>query len=60
MFMNIWRNIGTLYFDNESEEQAIRQQCESWCDVPMGYGRMPRAPVQLSDSEARAQWRNER
>ena len=59
-YTRIWNSLGSLYTgtDDEGEEHTIREQCEAWDrgDVPMGYGRVPRTPVQLNDAEAGGQW----
>jgi hypothetical protein len=51
--------LGTLYGglgSDDVEAQAIRDECDE-IGLPMGYGRVPSAPIQLVDVEARAQFR---
>lgn len=54
------RELGTLYGGVECDEadaRELRDECEQSGGVPMGYGRVQREPIQLSDEAARAQFR---
>jgi hypothetical protein len=56
-----FREYGSVYSDSFEADEAleIRVACEQM-GVPMGFGRVPRAPIQLSDAETRAQFRARR
>lgn len=58
-YARVWAEHGSLYGElgsDECEAQAIRDECNAM-GLPMGYGRVSRAPIQLSDTEARTQFR---
>lgn len=56
-FAEGYRQLGSLYGGldaDTAEARLIRRECEEH-GVPMGYGRVGRAPVQLTAAEARGQ-----
>lgn len=59
-FAACWERWGSLYVggldESEAEERELRDECER-AGLPMGYGRVQREPLQLSDEQARAQFR---
>jgi hypothetical protein len=53
-YAEAFRVFGDLYGADweELEARNIREWCELFAEVPMGYGRVGRVPSQLSDDES--------
>jgi len=43
-----WAQFGSLYGDDGPERLELRDECEAH-GIPMGYGRVGKAPTQLDD-----------